>query len=56
MKAEYSNQLNYNGLDKIKVTFITPKNWYLVMAEFESMSKCIPITWSTLNLYKAKGS
>ena len=56
MKAEYRNQLDYNGLDKIKETFVTPTKWYFDMAEFGSMTKCIPIPRSMLILYKTKGS
>ena len=48
VKAEYPNQLEYNGLDIIKETFITPKKRYFNMAEFGSISKCIPIPRSML--------
>ena len=55
-ESQYPNQVDYNGLDKIKETLVTPKKLYFVIAEFGSMSKCIPITQSTLILYKANGS
>ena len=38
VKAEYPNQLDYNGLDKIKETFVTPTKWYFDMAESGSIT------------------
>ena len=49
VKAEYSNQLDYNGLGKIKQTFMRPEKWYFQMVESGSMSKYIAISLSTLN-------
>ena len=37
-EAEYPNQLDYNGLDKIKETFVTPKKWYFLMDKFWTLN------------------
>ena len=43
-KGEYPNQLDYNGLDKIKETFVTDKKWYFLIDKFWSINKCI-LNW-----------
>ena len=47
VKAEYPNQLGYNGLDKIKEPFVRPKKRYFLMDKFWSISKFTLITRST---------
>ena len=52
VKAEYPNQLDYNGLDEIKKTFVIAKKRYSITGELLNMSngkqeiRCTPILYN----------
>ena len=51
VKAEYPNQLDYNGLEKIKKTLLTAKKRYSITGELLNMSSGRRETWCMVILY-----